>query len=169
MTPMAGETLIRPAERRDLDAIGRLGADLVRLHHEYDPDRFFEAHRDAARGYGSFLGSQIGAEDAIVLVAERAGSVVGYAYAGLEPMSWMELRGPAGFLHDVVVAEHARGQGVASRLIEAAAAWLEDHGAPRIMLWTAEKNTTARRLFEQLGFRRTMVEMTRERRTEPRR
>jgi hypothetical protein len=30
------------------------------------------------------------------------------------------------------------------------------------MLWTAEKNLEARRLFEHLGFRRTMVEMTRE-------
>jgi hypothetical protein len=32
------------------------------------------------------------------------------------------------------------------------------------MLWTAERNPTAQRLFERLGFRRTMIEMTRERR-----
>jgi GNAT superfamily N-acetyltransferase len=121
---------------------------------------------DAAAGYGRFLRSQIGAEDAVVLVAEREGEVIGYAYAGLEPMSWMELRGPAGFLHDVLVAEHAQGRGLGTRLVETAAAWLEGRGAPRIMLWTAERNVPARRLFERLGFRPTMVEMTRERRSE---
>jgi hypothetical protein len=30
------------------------------------------------------------------------------------------------------------------------------------MLWTAEQNARGQRLFEKLGFRRTMVEMTRE-------
>jgi RimJ/RimL family protein N-acetyltransferase len=30
------------------------------------------------------------------------------------------------------------------------------------MLWTAERNAGAQRLFERLGFRRTMIEMTRE-------
>jgi hypothetical protein len=30
------------------------------------------------------------------------------------------------------------------------------------MLWTAEQNTAASRLFLRLGFRRTMIEMTRE-------
>jgi len=35
---------------------------------------------------------------------------------------------------------------------------------PRAVLWTAEKNPPAQALFEQLGFRRTMIEITRERR-----
>ena len=35
-------------------------------------------------------------------------------------------------------------------------------GAPRVMLWTAEHNVAAQRLFEARGFRRTMIEMTRE-------
>ena len=30
------------------------------------------------------------------------------------------------------------------------------------MLWTAQKNVPAQRLFDRLGFRRTMIEMTRE-------
>jgi len=104
-----------------------------------------------------------------VLVAETpdasgAWAVLGYVYAGLEPMSWKELREPAGFIHDVVVAEPARRQGIGARLLEEAASWLESHGAPRLMLWTAELNQPAQRLFVRLGFRRTMIEMTRERR-----
>jgi RimJ/RimL family protein N-acetyltransferase len=46
--------------------------------------------------------------------------------------------------------------------MEAAIAWLKEHGAPRVILGTAEQNVAAQRLFARLGFRRTMVEMTRE-------
>ena len=90
------------------------------------------------------------------------GRIVGYVYAGLEPMSWKELRGPAGFIHDVMVEGGEQGAGVGSALIDAAIAWLRERGAPRVMLWTAERNDGAQRLFQRLGFRRTMIEMTRE-------
>jgi ribosomal protein S18 acetylase RimI-like enzyme len=75
-------------------------------------------------------------------------------------MSWRELRGPAGFIHDIVVDESARQTGVARALLSAAIDWLREQGAPRVMLWTATQNDRAQRLFEAAGFRRTMVEMT---------
>ena len=159
---MSSEILIRLATSDDLPALGRLGSMLVRLHHGFDPARFMAPARDSAEGYAWFLGTQLEQADPVVLVAEHDGKVIGYAYAGREPMSWKELRGPAGFIHDVVVEESAQDQGIGSGLLQAAAKWLEDHGAPRIMLWSAEANPSAQRLFERLGFRRTMIEMTRE-------
>ena len=157
------DTVIRPASRADLPALGRLGALLVRVHHAFDPARFMAPMPNIEDGYAWFLGSQLEEPEAVIYVAERAGAVVGYVYAGLEPQSWKELRDPAGFVHDVVVDPAARGQGIAGQLIAEAARWLEAHGAPRVMLWTAEKNPAAQRLFERAGFRRTMIEMTRER------
>jgi GNAT superfamily N-acetyltransferase len=114
------------------------------------------------RGYAWFLGTQLEEKDVAVLVAERDGEVIGYVYAGLEPQSWKELRDAAGFIHDVVVDERGRGAGVASALLAAAIDWLRERGAPRVLLWTAEPNQRAQRLFAKLGFRRTMIEMTRE-------
>ena len=90
------------------------------------------------------------------------GDVAGYVYAGLEPMSWKELRGEAGFVHDVAVDPSARRLGIAAALLEAAMEWLKEQGAPRVVLWTAEQNVDAQRLFARVGFRRTMIEMTRE-------
>jgi GNAT superfamily N-acetyltransferase len=113
-------------------------------------------------GYAWFLGTQLRDKDVVVLVAEKQAAVVGYVYAGLEPQSWKELREACGFIHDVVVDERGRRGGVATALIEAAAAWLREQGAPRVILWTAHPNEAAQRLFERVGFRRTMVEMTRE-------
>jgi predicted N-acetyltransferase YhbS len=112
--------LIRTAEPRDARTLGELGAALMRIHYAFDPQRFLAAGDHAERGYASFLRSQLDDDEAIVLVAERDGRIVGYVYAGLEPMSWKELRGPAGFIHDVVVEEASRGSGAGRALMEAA-------------------------------------------------
>jgi GNAT superfamily N-acetyltransferase len=153
---------IRRAEPRDASALGALGAMLMRTHYAFDPQRFLAAGDHAERGYASFLRSQLEDDDTVVLVAERDGRIVGYVYAGLEPMSWKELRAPAGFIHDVMVEDDEQSAGAGSALIDAAIAWLRNRGAPRVMLWTAERNDGAQRLFLRLGFRRTMIEMTRE-------
>ncbi len=153
---------IRPAAPADVKAIGRLGALLVRMHHELDPDRFIAATPGTEQGYGSFLGTQLDKPGIVVLVAEREGEVVGYTYAGIEGTDYMALRGPAGALYDIVVDPAHRGQGVGRMLLDAALDALKAKGAPRVVLSTAEGNKAAQRLFARAGFRRTMIEMTRE-------
>jgi len=153
---------VRRATEEDAAALGRLGAALLRTHHGFDRRRFMAPGRNPEAGYASFLRTQLHDEDVVVLVAEREGEVIGYVYAGLEPESWKELREAAGFIHDVVVEEAGRRTGVATALIDAAVEWLRGRGAPRVVLSTAAPNEAARRLFERLGFRPTMIEMTKE-------
>lgn len=155
--------VIRPATEQDAAALGRMGAALMRIHHAFDAERFLAPGKNPEEGYGRFLAAERASDDTVVFVAERAGELVGYVYAGIEPRSWKELRDVAGFVHDVLVVESARGLGIGERLVEAGAEWMLARGVPRVMLWTAEKNAPAQRLFERLGFRRTMIEMTRER------
>jgi ribosomal protein S18 acetylase RimI-like enzyme len=155
-------TNFRPATRADLPAIGRLGALLVRVHNEFDPARFITPTPQTEHGYAAFLGSQLEERDVILLVAARSAEVIGYAYAGVEGYDYMSLRGPAGVLHDLVVDPAHQGQGVGRALLDAVLAALEARGVPRVVLSTAERNETAQRLFVRAGFRRTMIEMTRE-------
>jgi GNAT superfamily N-acetyltransferase len=151
---------VRRATRADLPVLGRLGAHLMRVHYAFDNRRFVAPRGNPEAGYAHFLGTQIDAADATVLVAERGNAVVGYVYAGIEPFSWKELRDEAGFVHDVVVDDAARRTGVAGALMEAAIAWVREQGVHSVMLWTAAPNEGAQRLFDRLGFRRTMIEMT---------
>ena len=152
---------IRPATSADLPALGRLGALLVRTHHDFDSRRFIDSTPRTEPGYAAYLGSQLQAPGVIVLVADDDGEVLGYAYGGVEGTDYMSLRGPAGVLHDLVVDPAHRGRGVGRLLLEAAVAALNARGVPQIVLSTAERNESAQRLFARAGFRRTMVEMTR--------
>jgi ribosomal protein S18 acetylase RimI-like enzyme len=154
---------IRPAAApADLEAIGRLGALLVRVHHDFDPARFLAATPQTERAYGSFLGSQLAKPNIVILVAERDGEVVGYTFSGVEGTDYMSLRGPAGVLYDIVVDPAHRGQGVGRELLDATLEALMTKGASQAVLSTAERNESAQRLFARAGFRRTMIEMTRE-------
>ncbi len=153
---------IRPAVAADEAALGRLGAMLVEVHHDFDPMRFIPPGRDSALHYGRFLAGELGGGDAVVLVAEMDGAVVGYCYAALEGQDWLSLRGPAGVIYDLLVDPASRGHGVGRRLLDAMLQTLADRGALQVVLFTASRNEAAQRLFAEAGFRSTMIEMTRE-------
>jgi ribosomal protein S18 acetylase RimI-like enzyme len=135
---------------------------LVAEHHDFDPRRFIAPIPDLAERYGQFLLSQLARDGMLVLVAEREDEVVGYAYAGMEGNDYMALRGPAGVLYDLVVDPAHRRQGIGSALMDSALDRLRELGAPRVLLFTADKNRGAQAMFDRAGFRRTMIEMTRE-------
>ncbi len=152
--------VIRKATRADGEALGRLGALLMDVHYSFDQRRFMSPGGDAAPGYRRFLISQLKDADAVILVAEIDGVVAGYCYAGIEPLSWKELRDEAGFVHDLALDPAARRRGAGRALLQAAIEWFRDRKVARVMLWTSTANAAARQLFEQAGFRPTMTEMT---------
>lgn len=154
--------IVREATADDMPDVGRLGALLLRTHHGFDAARFIAHTDDAADGYAWFLGTQLKKRDAAVLVAEENGRIVGYTYATAEDEDWMWLRGPAGVLHDIVIDPDYRGRGIGQMLLNAALDFMKSRGSPQVVLYSAVANEAAHRLFERAGFRRTMVEMTKE-------
>jgi ribosomal protein S18 acetylase RimI-like enzyme len=154
---------IRTVARDDVPAVARLAATLVRYHHALDASRYLLVE-PVEKGYAHFLASECQDPRVVLLAAVEtaSGEVVGYAYGRLEPRDWNMLLDAHGALHDVLVAPEARGKGVGERLVLEACARLEALGAPRVLLHTAVQNEAAQALFERAGFRRTMIEMTRE-------
>ena len=63
---------------------------------------------------------------------------------------------------EFIVDPKHRGRGIGRRLLEATLAVLKERGARRAVLSTADRNERAQHLFASMGFRRTMIEMTRE-------
>ncbi len=154
-------SVLRSASPSDQIELGRMGAALARQHHAYDALRFMFPD-DIEAGYRWWLAKESARDGAVVLVAELAGKIAGYAYGGVEERDWALLLDRAGWFHDLWVEPFARGKGVGRQLAEAMSARLKDLGVPRVVLTTATRNEPAQRLFASLGFRTTMLEMTRE-------
>lgn len=154
--------VIRSALAADRAQLGRLGAQMVAVHHAFDPRRFIAPTPETPDAYGGFLVRQIGRAEAVLRVAATGDMVLGYVYAGVEGSDYMALRGPAGVIYDLIVAPGHRRRGIGRALLEDAMAALGPHGLPRLVLFTAERNSEAQGLFAAAGFHRTMVEMTRD-------
>lgn len=153
---------VRPALLEDLPAVSVLAAELVRLHHRWDPQRFLSVEPLEA-GYQWFFARELKRKKgAVILVAESDDAIIGYAYGTIEPRDWNDLLDACGKLHDIYVNPRIRRQGAGRALLDAILAALKQRGAPRVVLHSAWQNSDAHAFFESAGFRRTMVEMTRE-------
>jgi ribosomal protein S18 acetylase RimI-like enzyme len=155
------EVIIRDMEAGDLDQVSVLAAQLVRQHHAFDARRFLLIE-PVEQGYRWFLDSQLSEDGVLLLVAELDGVIAGYVYGALEERNWALLLDAHGAIHDVFVDQRFRRRGVAKRLMEVAISRLEAQ-AEQVVLSSASPNVEAQALFRSLGFRNTMVEMTRSR------
>jgi ribosomal protein S18 acetylase RimI-like enzyme len=158
----APDVEIRAARRADLPALARLGARLAREHHAMDPDRFFLPEEPIEDGYAWWLGKELANPRAVVLATLSGRAVIGYAYGRMEPRDWNTLRDRCGVGVDLWVEPEARGAGIGARLVTALADALVRKGAERVVIDVAARNPKAARLFERMGFRPTMLELTRE-------
>lgn len=154
---------VRDATPADLPRLGDLAESLVRLHHGFDAQRFFLAE-GVAKGYRRWFAQELANADAVILVATDGadGEVLGYLYGRIEARDWNQLLDRHAALHDILVDPAARRRHGAEALLEAFVARLKSREVPRVVLHTAVQNTQAQALFAKLGFRPTMIEMTRE-------
>jgi ribosomal protein S18 acetylase RimI-like enzyme len=152
---------VRTMTSSDLETVGKLAGRLVRMHHDLDPKRFIHLENPEP-GYARWLGQEMKNDAVVLIVAELEGKVVGYVYARAEKRNYNDLLDAHGKLHDVYVDEAARGKGAGEMLVRETFRRLAEKGAPRVVLSTAVQNAAAQRLFEKVGFRTTMLEMTAE-------
>ena len=150
--------LIRPAVRSDVPALCSLAELLALQHAAFDPAHY-RFPKSVADAYADLLNEQLGLKEAVVLVAEVSGVLVGYAFARVEPPSLVALTGAAGWIHDLYVVAELRGLGTGSRLLDAAIQALGDLGVTDVLLGVAAQNEAAAALFRRRGFRPTLQEM----------
>ena len=106
---------VRPAREDDTGAVAALGEQ---LRYEVTATEVAERLASIARD-----------PEAAVLVAEVEGSVVGWIH--VYGVTWVQMGRFAG-VGGMVVADERRGEGIGSRLLEAAETWARDRSYPLI-------------------------------------
>lgn len=139
---------VRPATAADAPAMGRL---VVRAwqaaYRGHMPDDYLDGLR--AEDRADYWDGMLRREDlrGVVLVAERAGEVIGFAAAGPSPDP-----AGAGELFAINLDPGHWGTGAGRALLEAAQAELVRMGFAEMVLWVLPGNARARRFYEIAGW-----------------
>ena len=120
-------------------------SDLTELHGLVEKYRAFykQAENDKT---SSFLEQRIANDEAVAFIARVEGNAVGFTllYPTFSTVSLSSIW----LLNDLYVDESARGQGIASELMEVAESEAKKAGATRVFLRTANDNLPAQALYE---------------------
>ncbi len=134
------DTKVRLATLDDLDAVAPL----------FDAYRQFYAQPADLPRARDFLRERMQRSQSMILVAERAGALVGFTQ--LYPMFSSVRAAEVWILNDLYVSAGARREGVASHLLLAAEIAAQSAGATRLMLETSRDNAPARALYRAEGW-----------------
>jgi GNAT superfamily N-acetyltransferase len=93
------------------------------------------------------------------LVVELDETIVGYAFIRFEPDNFGDLFKESAWLHDIYFEKTARGKGIGKRFFTEVIKAAKSLGSESLMLTVSPHNMTAKKFFEQHGFRPTMQEM----------
>jgi GNAT superfamily N-acetyltransferase len=126
-------------------------ADACALAPLFDAYRGFYGQASDVVLAESFLRERLALGESLILLAERAGTAVGFVQ--LYPLFSSVRARRILVLNDLFVAEAARRTGVAQALLREAESLARAAGALRLVLETGEDNRPAQRLYEQLGWR----------------
>jgi GNAT superfamily N-acetyltransferase len=135
------EPVVRTAEAEDWPAVSALLAELGRpdvRDSSQEPE-----HRERFLGY-------LARPDAVALVAEAAGSVVGFV--DLEFRQRLDYLSPQAWIPDLIVTESARSLGVGAALLRRAEETARERGCWGITLESAHWRTRAHAFYLREGW-----------------
>jgi len=171
--PNPAPITIRPAVPDDADGITRVYMESAEYHARLDPERYWIPAVEAIRAryregwYGSHhpaspKGKETGARhpepdanrEAITLVAELGGEIVGFVDVRLDQRSPDPMLRETTYCHIVEIAISSRhqSQGIGGQLLQAAEEWGREQGAEFASLDYLANNTRAAALYRRMGY-----------------
>ncbi|MEU7840624.1 GNAT family N-acetyltransferase [Micromonospora sp. NPDC049114] len=146
-------TVVRQATRSDVPALVELRRANAEAHLALDPDVYRLPQREAVVShFTTVLGDRAGGD--AILVAEHDGQIVGMVEVLRlpEPPAHQILRPqPSAQIH-TVVSSAARGLGIGSALLDAAARWATENGITSLSAGIHHRNDGAVRFYSRHGY-----------------
>jgi tRNA(Arg) A34 adenosine deaminase TadA/GNAT superfamily N-acetyltransferase len=147
------ELTIRTATPNDFAALDALFLEGDRWHALHEP-AIFCTPEGPPRPH-EYLQRLLDGPDSAILLAERDGEVLGLVMLVIRASSGLPMMTPrhVGMVDTLIVAAHARRQGVGHRLMAAAEDWCRQQGCTDIELTVWGFNKPARALYADLSYR----------------
>lgn len=142
---------IRLATPADVPRIVRRWQELIALHQGLESELFVVADH-AAGTYGRHVRRQIADRDAVVLVADEGGDLVGYLSGGLGHRAPVYAVREVGMVFDLVVRPDRRRSGLGEALYDAAAAWFRERGVSWMQASWSPRNPASSAFWRKMGF-----------------
>ena len=141
---------IRRATMEDLERLRPLYDGQLRYMAVCQPRQYRAVRQD-----GTFIQSEIEAEQGCVLLAEENGAVMGFVSVTVEDTGEKAYRVPQRYavLENIYVREECRRTGVGTALFRAAWDWARAGGAGSMQLMTLAENTRAQQFYRSMGMR----------------
>ncbi len=153
---------LRSAIRSDLDAVLSLLRELDESHVDLEP-ALLKTFSEPPRPRDWMLARFVEPGEAC-FVAEQEGQVVGFIWAKVQnpPAIPAFVQEPLLVVADLVVHAPYRKRGIGHALLEHAINFGKVRGARRVQLTVFDKNGSARKFYDDLGFRPLSVVLTKE-------
>ena len=144
---------IRLAEPADADALGGISARAFdATYRGIVPDAVLDEWiRDGVASWRAALDQQAPGDPSRAWLAERDGSVIGYATTSPARANWLPPPDGAGELTNLYLDPDVIGTGVGRLLYDHAVADLRGRGFDPLVVWAFRDNHRARRFYEARG------------------
>jgi ribosomal protein S18 acetylase RimI-like enzyme len=127
-------------------------SDLEVLAPLFDEYRQFQGCTSDLAAARAFLLERFNHGESVLFIAHQGEDAVGFTQ--LYPMFSSVSLARVYVLNDLLVREHARGQGAATKLLAAALQYARSLGAVRVSLVAAISNTVAQSVYDATGWKR---------------
>ncbi len=144
------EDSVRLARKEDVPDLRALAAASHTNTRFWSDEQF--PREDCAELYAIWIEKSVQGDADVVFVGEHEGRVAGYFTCLLKP----DGKGEVGL---VAVAPAARGRGLARVLTDRGLAWFRERRCARVIVATQGSNVPGRRLYENMGFRSSALEL----------
>ncbi len=161
-SPASSSGIIRRMDLADREAVARLIHELNLAEAAVSDDR----RREPEAGLDCLVANEarVAREGGAHFVAEAGGRVVGYLCCVFEegPAYLLPEKRSGATIAELVVTEACRGQGIGAALATAAAEWAASSGRTTLTIGALAGNAGAIRLYKRLGFRPSMLVLSRD-------
>ena len=146
---------IRHAKQEDLEKVIDLGHDMFVAEKAFEPRLTFDRNESL-----SHYMEELGNNDALIIVAETTGEIVGYQYSYITELDYLEGNIKECHLEAIYVEPEYRHHGIAEVMMDKTEEWARQRGAKRMKAGIYNDNVASRKLHEKHGFSEYYVEYT---------